>query len=91
MEENKREEIELDPINIILPIPKETVSMELTVKIMRGDMIQTVGKQYTIGDIHDMRQEFLDNVAFGDDYDAVYTITEEGKRYLEELEYGRDH
>lgn len=84
------ETIELDLINIILPIPKQTVSMELTVKIMDGDKIQTVCKPFTISDIHDMRQNFLDNVEFGDDYDAVYTITEEGKRYLEELEH-EDH
>lgn len=80
------ETIELDQINIILPIPKQTVSMDLTVKVMDGDTIQTVYKPFTISDIHDMRANFLDNVAFGDDYDAVYTITEEGKRYLEELE-----
>lgn len=86
MEENKREEIELDPINIIMQIPKETVSMELTVKIMRGDTIQTVGKQYTIADIHDMRQDFLDNVEFGDDYNASYVLTEKAQRYLEERE-----
>lgn len=86
MEENKREEIELDQINIILPIPKESVSMELTVKIMYDDTIKTVGKQFTIGDIHDMRQDFLDNVEFGDDYNASYVITEEGKRCLEALE-----
>lgn len=79
------EPIELDLINIILPIPKQTVSMKLTVKVMDGDTIQTVYKPFTISDIHDMRQNFLDNVEFGDDYDAVYTITEEGKRYLEAL------
>lgn len=87
MKTTNHEEIELDRINIILPIPKETVSMELTVKIMHGDIIQTVGKQYTIGDIHDMRQDFLDNVEFGDDYNAMYEITEEGERYLEEREH----
>ena len=83
------ETIELDQINIILPIPKQTVSMDLTVKVMDGDTIQTVYKPFTISDIHDMRANFLDNVAFGDDYDAVYTITEEGKRYLEAL--NEDH
>lgn len=90
MEKNKREEIELDQINIILPIPKESVSMELTVKIMHGNTIQAVGKQFTIGDIHDMRQDFLDNVEFGDDYNAEYVITEKGKEYLEALEH-EDH
>ena len=85
------EPIELDLINIILPIPKETVSMELTVKIMDGDTIQTVGTHFTISDIHDMRQDFLDNVEFGDDYNASYALTEEGERYLEELENDRDH
>lgn len=84
------ETIELDQINIILPIPKQTVSMDLTVKVMDGDTIQTVWKPFTISDIHDMRANFLDNVEFGDDYDAVYEITEEGKRYLEELEH-EDH
>lgn len=79
------ETIELDQINIILPIPKQTVSMDLTVKVMDGDTIQTVYKPFTISDIHDMRANFLDNVEFGGDYDAVYTITEEGKRYLEAL------
>ena len=82
------ETIELDQINIILPIPKQTVSMELTVKIMDGDTIQSVCKPFTISDIHDMRQNFLDNVEFGDDYDALYGITEEGKRYLEAIEHG---
>lgn len=82
------EPIELDLINIILPIPKQTVSMDLTVKVMDGDTIQTVYKPFTISDIHDMRANFLDNVTFGDDYDAVYTITEEGKRYLEAIEHG---
>lgn len=81
------EPIELDLINIILPIPKETVSMELTVKIMHGNTIQAVGKQFTISDIHDMRQDFLDNVEDGDEYSVRYVITEEGKRYLEELKH----
>lgn len=83
------ETIELDQINIILPIPKQTVSMELTVKIMNGDKIQTVSQSYTIGDIHDMRQNFLDNVEFGDDYDAVYVFNEESRHNLKELEH--DH
>ena len=85
------EPIELDLINIILPIPKQTVSMDLTVKVMDGDTIQTVYKPFTISDIHDMRQDFLDNVEFGDDYNASYALTEEGERYLEELENDRDH
>lgn len=85
------EPIELDLINIILPIPKETVSMELTAKIMHGNTIQAVSKQFTIGDIHDMRQDFLDNVEDGDEYNVRYVLTEEGERYLEELENDRDH
>ena len=37
-------------------------------------------------EIADARQDFLDNVEDGDDYDAIYTLTEEGERYLDSLQ-----
>lgn len=80
------EEVELDEMNVILRIPKEAVSLELNAGILdEAGKLRKVGKRLSVSEIREARQAFLDNVEGGDDYDARFVITEEGRRYLESL------
>lgn len=76
--------VELEDMGVILRIPKEAVWLEMTVKILGGDgNLQKVCAEYGASDIREARQAFLDNVEFGDDYDAVWKLTEKGRRMAE--------
>lgn len=71
-----------DQINIIMRIPRGTIAMEVTVKVQQDDGsfkegVATLG----VDDIFEMRKKFLDNL-YDDDYDAIYELTEEGRRRL---------
>ena len=80
------DEVTLEMMNVILKIPKEAVSLELTVGIIDDDgELRKVFTKMTASEIREIRQDFLDNVEGGDEYDALYVITEEGRRRLEEL------
>ena len=78
-------EVTLDEMNVILKIPKEAVAMEVTASLIIDGELQKVSKKLTVADIRDARQAFLDNVEFGDEYDAKFVLTEDGKKYLEQL------
>ena len=80
--------IELEEMNIFLRIPKEAVALEVTASLLMDGKVQKVKNSLSVSDIQDRRQDFLDNVEDGDDYDARYVLTEEGKAYLESLEGG---
>ena len=80
--------IELEEMNIFLRIPKEAVALEVTASLLMDGKVQKVSTNLSVSDIRDRRQDFLDNVEEGDDYDARYVLTEEGKAYLESLEGG---
>ena len=80
------EEVELEEVNVILRIPKEAVSVEITAGILdETGRLCKVGKKLSVSEIRDARQAFLDYVDGGDDYDAKFVITEEGRRDLESL------
>lgn len=80
-------EIELEQQNVIIKIPVDAVKLRITAKILGdNDTLQTVSTDLGLKDIQEARSAFLDNVEFGDDYDAVYVLTEKGRAYLEELE-----
>jgi hypothetical protein len=80
-------EIELEQQNVIIKIPVDAVKLTITAKILGdNDTLQTVSADLGLKDIQEARSAFLDNVEFGDDYDAVYVLTEKGRAYLEELE-----
>ena len=78
--------IELDEMPIILKIPKDSVAIELISTMLdeNGDLMR-VSRRISVSEIHQYRQDFLDNVEFGDEYDAVYTLTEEGRALAEAL------
>ena len=79
--------LELEEMNIILKIPKEAVALEVTASLLSEDgKVMKVKTSLSVSDIRDRRQDFLDNVECGDDYDARYAITDEGREYLEQME-----
>ena len=94
MEENKETKeqvfVELDEINVIMKIPKEAVKLDVTAYIINDDCELTrATKILKADDIRKMRQDFLDYVEDGDDYDAQYVITDKGIEFLEQLEKQR--
>ena len=82
----KTVEVELEEMPIILYIPKDSVAIELisTMFDENGELMR-VSRKISISEIYKYRQDFLDNVEFGDEYDAEYTFTEEGRAYAEKL------
>lgn len=90
----RNEEKETDDIlaeqNIILKIPKGTFSLEMTAYLpqIKDGKITKAFKEFNQDEIFEMRRNFLDNL-LDDDYDATYVLTEEGKKYLDELELNR--
>ena len=79
--------MELEEMNIFLRIPKDAVALEVTASLLAEDgKVMKVSKKLAVSDIRDQRQAFLDNVEDGDDYDARFVLTEEGRDYLEQLE-----
>ena len=77
--------IELEEMNVILRIPKEAVAMKVTASFFLGGKVRKVSKKFTASEIHDARRAFLDNVDGGDGYDARFALTDEGRRFFEEL------
>ena len=78
--------IKLDLMNIITKIPKEAVKVMVEATMYHDGKIEIVHSGMNMAEIAEARRDFLDNVEDGDDYDAIYTITEEGERYLDELQ-----
>ena len=79
--------MELEEMNIFLRIPKDAVALEVTASLLTEDgKLMKVSRKLAVSDIRNQRQDFLDNVEDGDDYDARYVLTEEGREYLEQLE-----
>ena len=81
--------VELEEINIILRIPKEAVALEVIASLLDGDgKVMKVSTRLSVSDIREKRQDFLDNVEDGDDYDDRYVLTDEGMTYLQSLKEG---
>ena len=92
MKENTEGYIELEEINIIAKIPESTSRLTIIAQYFDNDGNPVkVSKVMNTADIRNAREDFLDNVECGDDYDAYYVITEEGRRYLEEIEAERNN
>lgn len=85
----KKKNIEPEEMNIFLRIPKEAVALEVTASLPDADgKVMKVGTKLSASDIHDRRRDFLDNVEDGDEYDALYVLTDEGREYLEQIRKG---
>lgn len=83
-------EVECDS-HIILAVPRDAVRLKAEVTLLDEDgqphvCTTILGPE----EIRQARQDFLDNVDGGDDYDAVYTLTDKGRELLDRLEAGEE-
>lgn len=81
--ENEIQEDEL--IHIILPVPKDTVTVSVTAKMIQNGKLIEAHMDMTPEEFRQARKDFLDEVEDGDDYDKVWTLTEEGLNHLNQI------
>ena len=87
------QEIELEEINIILRIPKESVKLRVIAFIPdENDDTKLTKVQTNISpsELREMRKNFLDNL-IDDDYDARYVLTEKGEECLGACREGEEY
>lgn len=78
-----QQELDTELIHIIVQVPKDTVSVSFTAKLIQDGKLVDARMEMGPEEYRKARQDFLDNVDGGDEYDAVYTLTDEFKRKLE--------
>lgn len=78
-------EVDTDLICVIIKIPKNTAHLTMISKMFdsSGNLVE-LKSDMTKDMIDDARNDFIDYVG-DDDYDAVFTLTEEGKRLADSL------
>ena len=70
-------------INIIVKVPENTVACKFTaIMITDTGKLQDAEMTMNATEFRQARQDFLDNVMGGDDYDGVYVLTDKAKREL---------
>ena len=75
-------EMTFEEVPIVIGIPRNSVKVDITAKVMIGDELKTVEKHLTVGDIVDLRTDFQKFI--GDDWNALYVLTEEVRKDIEE-------
>lgn len=83
MADEEREYLDLEEENIIIGIPVDTFKLEIVATVITDDGEKTVKALLKRSDIRQARKDFLENVEAGDDYNAVYTLTDAGRAFLE--------
>lgn len=87
MEDNAiqtEKDFDTEIIHIILEIPKETVRLKVD-----ATLLDESGTPYDVfmtmnpSEIREARQDFLENVGLGDDYDGYFVLTDKGREMLE--------
>lgn len=76
------QELDCELINIIVKVPKETVTCRFMAKLLQDGKLVEAHMEMTPEEFRQARQDFLDNVEDGDDFDKVYVLTEKAKREL---------
>ena len=85
-EKKEPQELDCELINIIVKVPENTVACKFTaIMITDTGKLQDAEMTMNATEFRQARQDFLDNVEGGDDFDKVYRLTEEGKAYVEKL------
>lgn len=82
MAENMEQELDCELINIIVKVPKETVACRFMTKLLLNGELKEAHMEMTPEEFRQARQDFLDNVEGGDDYDGVWVLTDKAKREL---------
>ena len=81
--------VELEEMTIFLRIPKSVASVTVNAVIIdENDKAVKVSRKLSAEDIRKARQDFLDYVEDGDDYNAKFVLTDEGRAYQEGLKRG---
>lgn len=80
-----QQELDTELIHIIVQVPKDTVTVSFDAKLLQNGKLVTAHMDMSAEEFRQARQDFLDNKYGGDDYDAVYALTEEGRKYAEKL------
>ena len=77
-----QQELDTELIHIIVQVPEDTVAVSFDAKLIQNGELVTAHMDMSAEEFRQARQDFLDNVDGGDDYDAVYTLSEKAKREL---------
>ena len=85
MAKKKKDTIELDEQNIFMRIPRNTLMTVVQCVVVVNGKEQKVEKTMLLDDINKAREDFLEYVEDGDDYDARYVLTDKGKELLRSL------
>ena len=80
-----QQELDCELIHIILQVPKDTVSISVCAKLLQGGKLVEAHLNMTPEEFRQARQDFLDEVDGGDDYDKVWVLTEEGRKHTDKL------
>ena len=85
-DKEEKKEISVDDIkfmNVLLTIPENSIQVTVDVKTMEnGEIVDLIGT-YNPKDIREIRSDFLQAVPDGDEWNAVYTLTEKGQEYVD--------
>jgi hypothetical protein len=84
-EKKEPQELDCELINIIVKVPKETVTCGFTAKLLLNGELKEAHMDMSPDEFRQARQDFLDNVDGGDEYDMRYALTEEGRKYVDKL------
>ena len=86
IDDNKNDIVELEEESVILRIPKNTVFLKIEATVVDNDgELERYRISMPLEDVKNARTYFEENVG-DEDYDAKWILTEEGRRYLEQLE-----
>ena len=81
---SKNKNVELEEMGLIIRIPKNCKKFKIKATVDIDGVETKVERKFKFEDIMTARQDFLDNVELGDDFDAKFQVTEEGLKWLEE-------
>ena len=80
--DNTKEIYEGEYDNIVISIPTNTIEVNITVTVFDNSEITQYHAIYDNNTLYEMKQEYEENY-------CKYVITEEGMKYLDELENNR--
>ena len=81
-----QQELDCELINIIVKVPENTVACKFTATMITDDgKLQDAEMKMNATEFRQARKDFLDNVEGGDEYDGLYVLTEEGRKYVDKL------
>lgn len=89
--DNIETEVLLDEMNIFVAVPENCIGLELNATILNDkNELEHVSRKLSLNEIILARNDFLTYVAGGDDYNATYVLTDDGKAYVESLRKDED-